>query len=155
MALPDRDMPVPVTDDPATWLAIGGKARRIEREDEIREVALALAADHGDPRPDLIQHVTCNRTQANSVVGSANMSDDRDAWLIAIKGDFKSPGTASRRFDVEDRSERRYSVITIVVDARTGAPTDMGTSNCYPQLAVAGDVVTDYSAAAGPGTRRT
>lgn len=144
-----------MTDDPETWLAIGGEARRIEREEEICEVALAMAADHGDPRPDLIQHVNCKRTQANSVLGSANMSDDRDAWLIAIKGDFKSPGTAaSRPFELEDRSERRYSVITIVVDAHTGAPTDMGTSNCYPQLAVAGDVVTDYSAAAGPGRRQ-
>jgi hypothetical protein len=38
------------------------------------------------------------------------------------------------------------SVMTLIVDVATGAPTDSGFSNEYPDLAGAGRVVTDYRA---------
>jgi len=133
----------------AGWIPVGGRPRRITNESEILEIALGLAADRGDPAPTLIQRTRCTRAEANRVAGGAIVPGEEQSDLIAIEGRFKGrrrlppipPG-----FPVPDRSMHTYSVITLVVDVATGAPTDSGSSNDYPDLAAVGTVVTDLAA---------
>ena len=135
---------------PSGWIPIGGRPRRITSESEIRDVALDLAADSGDPSPRRVQHVTCTRADANRVMCGDVVPGERRSWLIAIDGSFVTrqprrpfvPGSPQDRLP----EERKYSVITLVVDAETCAPTDSGYSNDYPDLAAAAPVITDYSA---------
>ena len=139
--------PLVAEEAPNTWLPIAGRPRRILSESEIAAVALELAADRGDPHPRLIQHVTCTRAEANRVGAGAGVPGERASWLIAIQGRFVTPARrpeARRRGG--DGAGREYTVITLVIDAETGAPTDSGSGNEYPDLAAAGPVITDYSA---------
>ena len=134
---------------PSGWIPIGDQRRRITSESEIRDVALELAADSGDPSPRRVQHITCTRSKANRLMCGDVVPGERRSWLIAIEGSFLTrrprrpfvPGSPRDRLP----EERKYSVITLVVDAETGAPTDSGSSNDYPDLAAAGPVITDYS----------
>jgi hypothetical protein len=97
---------------PGSWILVGGKSRRITREDEILEIALGLAADRGDSSPALVQHVRCSRAEANRLASGSIVPGVGESYLI--------------------------------VDVATGAPTDSGVCNEYPDLAVVGCVVTDH-----------
>jgi hypothetical protein len=123
---------------PTSWIPVGGKSRRITRESEILDIALGLAADRGDQAPALIQHVACTRAQANRVMCGAVVPGERPSWLIAIQGQFTAPRHPRRHFQSADPEVQQYSVITLVVDAATGAPTDSGHSNNYPDLTALG-----------------
>jgi hypothetical protein len=68
---------------------------------------------------------------------------DRRSWLIAIAGRFTVP-RPTYPGDPRAGGEWCHSVITLVVDAETGAPTDGGGGDEYPDLAAAGPVITDY-----------
>lgn len=135
---------------PSGWIPIGHQRRRITSESEIGDVALELAADRGDPSPHRVQHVTCTRSNANRVMCGDVVPGERRSWLIAIEGSFvtRRPRRPFVRGSARDHvtEERKYSVITLVVDAETGAPTDSGSSNDFPDLAAAGPVITDYPA---------
>jgi hypothetical protein len=133
----------------AGWIPVGGRPRRIRRESEILEIAIGLAADSGDPAPSLIQHTRCTRAQANRVAGGAIVPGEEESYLIAIQGHF----TVQRRrppmppgFPALVDATDTYSVMTLVVNVATGAPTDSGLSNDYPDLAAVGSVITDHGA---------
>jgi hypothetical protein len=132
---------------PDTWIPVGGKPKRITREDEILEIAMGLAADRGDSSPALVQHTRCTRAEANQLVSGSIVPGDRESYLIAIRGSFtvrhrRPPFLPEVPESVETTST--YSVMTLIVDVATGAPTDSGMSNEYPDLAVVGSVVTDH-----------
>lgn len=117
-----------------------GPAPRLP-ERRIRRIAVKAAAAGGDPHPALIQHAEGTRFAANLLAGGDLVYDWRWAYLIAIKGHFKfavtgPPGTGSK--------PHRYSVITIILDAKRGRGEDLGLSNRYPDLAKLGPITTDY-----------
>lgn len=132
----------------AGWIPVGAKLRRIRSESEILEVAMGLAADRGDPTPSLIQHTKCTRAKANRVAGGAVVPGEEESYLIAIQGHFTVP---RRRppippgLPVPVETTDTYSVMTLVVNVATGAPTDSGLSNDYPDLAAVGSVITDHA----------
>lgn len=132
---------------PGAWIPVGGKSRRITREDEILEIAVGLAADRGDLSPVLVQHTRCTRAEANQLVSGSIVPGDRESYLIAIRGSFtvrqrRRPFVPEVQEPVETTST--YSVMTLIVDVATGEPTDSGMSNEYPDLALVGSVVTDH-----------
>lgn len=109
-------------------------------ERQIRHDALKAAAGDGDPHPTLIQHAEGTRFAANLLAGGDLVFDWHWAYLIAIRGHFKL-----RDFHGPPGAKPpQGTVITLVVDARTGQGEDFGVSNQYPDIAKLGPVTTDY-----------
>jgi len=108
-------------------------------EQRILTIALKAAARLGDPSPVLIQHSAGTRHGANLVASGDGVSGSQWSYLIAERGHFVTtdaqiPGPAAAL---------RGTVITIIVNARTGEITDGGISSRYPHLATLGPVHTD------------
>jgi hypothetical protein len=103
-------------------------------ERRIKRTALNAAAGAGDPHPSSIQHAEGTRFAANLPFKDL-VFDWSWAYLIAIRGHF-----------TENTSEQPVhgSVLTIVLNARTGRVEDFGVSDRYPNLAKVGKVITDY-----------
>lgn len=110
---------------------------------ELLESALEVAARLGDPNPILIRHARGTRFDVTSVTGS-QVSSDAPSCIFAMQGNFRwhhsRPANPERQLTEEDSS---YGFLTIVIDAGTGAPTDVGASNQPPDLTALGHVVTD------------
>jgi hypothetical protein len=119
----------------------------------IRRIALKAAGGHAT----LIQHAEGTRFEANVLAGGDLIPDWHWAYLIAIKGHFKfnpsGPGGSyapdrgeglSADMSGKHRRTQTYTVITLVLDARTGQGEDFGISNDYPDIAKLGPVTTDY-----------
>jgi hypothetical protein len=102
-------------------------------------IARRAAAQAGDPTPALIQHSAGTRHRANIVASGDRVPGKRWSYLIAERGSF-----VLRDVSVPPGAPApRGTVLTIVVDAATGAPTDIGVSDHYPDLAALGTVTTD------------
>jgi hypothetical protein len=123
---------------------------------EQRLKRIAMQAAKGG-HPTLIQHAEGSRFEANVLAGGDQIPDWHWAYLIAIKGHFKSnpygggiPYAADRGQgltpDKSGKSPRThtYTVMTLVLVAKTGQGEDFGLSNHYPDLAKLGAVTTDY-----------
>jgi hypothetical protein len=70
---------------------------------------------------------------------------DRESYLVAIEGRLRvttHPRLAQKTDPERQRQHESYSVIVLIVDVATGAPTDSGFSNEYPDLRAVGCVVT-------------
>ena len=113
----------------------------------IRRIGLRAADGHAT----LIQHAEGIRFEANLLAGGDFVNDWHWAYLIAIKGHFKTTSGGYGGFSyAADRppgtghKTQSYSVITIVLDAKTGRGEDFGESNDYPDIAKLGPVTTDY-----------
>lgn len=113
-----------------------GKPQLAERQ--ILRIAMTAAANAGDPKPILIQHSEGTREQANLVDSGDVVPGQQWSYLIAERGHFvfKGVGPSGARAPTG-------SVMTLVVNARTGQITDSGLSNRYPDLAKLGRVRTD------------
>jgi hypothetical protein len=113
----------------------------------IRRIALKAAAGG---HPTLIQHAEGTRFMANVLAGGDLVWDWHWAYLIAIKGRFKlTPGGGGLPYAADPHPSppgyqpQHYSVITLVLDARTGRAEDFGASHDYPDIAKLGPVTTD------------
>ncbi len=108
-------------------------------EKRIMGLAMAAAKEGGDGRPSLIQHAA--GTHFNAVrIGQGDLVFEWNwSYLIAIRGHFSDSGVGPPG----SSSTIHGTVITLVVDARTGQVTDSGVSNRYPPLAQLGKVTTD------------
>jgi hypothetical protein len=104
-------------------------------------IALAAATRAGDPHPSLIQHVEGTRQRANAVDSGDIVAGGQWSYLIAERGRFVFVGVAPSR--TPDGGSVYGSVLTLVVNARTGEVTDSGLSNRYPAMSKLGPVVTD------------
>jgi hypothetical protein len=109
-------------------------------ESRILRLAKRAAAEDGDASPSLIQHAEGTRFLAvligagGDLVFAWNWSD-----LIAVRGHFTindAPGPPGAK-------PITGTVMTLVVDARTGQATDFGLGNRYPRLARLGPITTD------------
>jgi hypothetical protein len=111
----------------------------------IRRFAFRAAAGYGDAHPSLIQQAEGTRYAANVVASGDLVYDWSWAYLIAMRGHFKVIPAYAR--DGSNGPPDPYihgSVLTIVVNPRTGQGEDGGISNHYPYLAKLGHVTTDY-----------
>ncbi len=119
-------------------------------ERQIRRIEMSAIAGGGDPHPSLIQHAEGTRFEANLIASPDLIFDWSWAYLIAIHGHFKWSSTGvfgsySRRESSPAGSHTIHnSVITVILNAKTGQTEDFGTSDHYPDLAKLGPVTTDY-----------
>jgi hypothetical protein len=98
----------------------------------------AAKAD-GDPNPTLIQHAAGTRYDAVRISSGDLVYEWNWSYLIAIRGKFTATGVSIP----PGAKAPTGTVITLVVDAKTGQVTDSGLSDRYPPLAQLGPVVTD------------
>ena len=110
-------------------------------EHQIMKIALRAAAADGDPKPSLIQHVTGTRYRANLVAGGDIVPGSAWCYLVAERGRFIAKGASYPAGGHPPKG----SVITLVVNARTGGVLDFGISDRYPQLRKLGAVHTDLA----------
>jgi hypothetical protein len=127
-------------------------------ETQIKRIALATAARNGDPHPSLIQHAEGTRFEANRVASRDSNWVWNWSWayLITIRGHFtgrctatgpacaNSPQNGHSYTYFNDHPIAAGSVLTIVINAKTGQLDDFGVSDHYPDLAKLGPVTTDY-----------
>jgi hypothetical protein len=112
------------------------------RMSEHRLLALAeqAAAQTGDRSPWLIQHVETTRFEAVRISSGGDLVFAWNwSYLIAERGRFTAGGASIP----PGAHAPSGSVLTIVVDARTGQHSDFGLSNRYPRLTKVGPVTTD------------
>ena len=114
-------------------------SRRSLTEARILQIARRAAAGAGDRTPSLIQHSQGTRHQANLVAGGDLVAGAQWSYLIAERGSFVLKNAS---YPSGARAPRG-SVLTMVVNAKTGAVTDGGVSDRYPDLAALGTVHTD------------
>jgi hypothetical protein len=119
-------------------------ALRAFSEDMLVQLARQVAARNGDPDPELIQHASGTREAVTRTTGSIVISD-APSYIIAMKGHFRTPrprppGGAPAPED----AYLSYPVHVLIVDSTTGAVTDSGSSQVYPDLSPLGPVVTHY-----------
>ena len=105
----------------------------------ILKLAEQAAARSGDPSPSLIQHVEATRFDAVRISSGDLVFEWNWAYLIAERGHF----TCSACSGPSRAKAPTGSVITLVVDAKSGQGTDGGIGNRYPPLAKLGRVTTD------------
>ena len=115
--------------------------------DEQRILALAerAASGAGDPKPTLIQHAVGTHFDAVRISSGDLVFEWNWSYLIAIQGHFIAFGATPIPPGAKPPTG---TVITLVVDTRTGRVTDSGLSNRYPPLAELGPVTTDLRAPA-------
>jgi hypothetical protein len=113
-------------------------------EQQILSMAEGAAHRSGNPMPTLIQHVIGTRFDAVRISSGDLVFEWNWSYLIAIRGRF-SAIYASYPAGVTPPTG---TVMTLVVDARTGHVTDSGVSERYPPLATLGPVTTDFRAQA-------
>jgi hypothetical protein len=108
-------------------------------EERILRIAKRAAADNGDPSPSLIQHVESTQFEAVRVSSGDLVFEWNWSYLIAERGHFVCDACSGP----PGARAPTGSVITLVVDARSGRDTDGGIGNRYPPLAKLGPVTTD------------
>ncbi len=103
------------------------------------QIALANAVRADDRAPTLIQHVEGQAYRLNLVASGDYVPGYQWAYLIAERGRFTLadvPGPPSA-------AAPKGTVLTLVIDARTGRLTSRGLSDRYPALGRIGRVHTD------------
>jgi hypothetical protein len=117
-----------------------GTARRSGlSERQIKRIALRAARQAGDRHPILIQHAAGRRSEANKIASGDIVPDSTWCYLVAIRGRFVLNNVSSP----PEAKPPTGAVMTLVVNARTGATLDYGVSNDYPNLKKLGPVTTD------------
>jgi hypothetical protein len=114
-------------------------------EQRILALADQAASGSGDPRPTLIQHAEGTRFEAVRISSGDLIFEWTWSYLIAMRGHFTATGASVP----PGAKVPTGSVLTLVVDARTGQVTDSGFDNRYPHLAKLGPVTTDSRVAVG------
>jgi hypothetical protein len=125
-------------------LAFRPGARSTLSQRWILRLAKHAASQSGDPKPTLVQHATGTHFDAVRISSGDLVFEWNWSYLIAVRGHF----TATQASYPPGARPPTGTVITLVVDARTGRVTDSGISNRYPPLAKLGPVTTDLRASA-------
>lgn len=102
-------------------------------------IAERAATRAGDSHPTLIQHAAGTHFDAARVASGDLVFEWNWSYLIAERGHFRYIGVGPTGITI------RGTVITLVVDAKTGEITDAGLSKRYPRLRRLGPVTTDLS----------
>ena len=119
--------------------------RRAVDPEELLRRAREIAARHGDPDPELIQHAYGTRYELTRTTGSM-VFDDAPSCLLLIKGQFRAPRHRRRPGPpVEEDNWYSYAFHYAVINLDTGKITDSGQSQTPPDLSLLVEVVTDYA----------
>ncbi len=110
----------------------------------ILTLAERTAAGNGDPNPTLIQHAAGTRFDAVRISSGDLVFEWNWSYLVAIRGRFTADGAPI----AAGAKPPTGTVITLVLDARSGQVTDFGIGNRYPPLAQLGPVTTDLQSPA-------
>lgn len=114
-------------------------------ERRILRLAERAARGSGDSHPSLIQHAMGTRFYA-VLIGSGDLVFEWNwSYLIAARGHFKAVNASYPA----GAKPPTGTVLTLVVDARTGRVTDGGIGRRYPPLAKLGHITTDLRAGRG------
>jgi hypothetical protein len=105
--------------------------------------ALQAAKANGDPHPSLVQHAEGTRFEAVLVSSGDLVFEWNWSILIVIRGHFSATNVPVP----PGARPRAGTVLTLVIDARTGQGTDFGLGHRYPKLAGLGSVTTDLRSA--------
>ncbi len=127
-----------------TVQAFGPGAEPRLSEQRILTLALQAAASNGDPHPSLIEHAEGTRFEAVLVSSGDLVFEWNWSILIAVRGRF----TAT---DISIPPGARVptgTVLTLVINARTGQGTDFGLGGRSPPLDRLGPVTTDVRSVA-------
>jgi hypothetical protein len=108
-------------------------------EHRILTLARQSARSSGDPSPTLIQHAEGTRFDAVLISSGDLVFEYNWSYLIAVRGHF----TCTACGGPPGAKSPTGSVITLVVDAKSGRGTDGGIGKRYPRLAKLGPVTTD------------
>lgn len=105
----------------------------------IKRAALRAATQAGDRHPSLIQHAEGTRERANKIAWRDTVPDFNWCYLIAVRGKFVLHDVSSP----PGAKPPKGTVLTLVLDAKTGRTLDFGVQDRYPDLAKLGPVTTD------------
>jgi hypothetical protein len=111
-------------------------------ESALLPLARKVAAQSGDPNPELIQHARGSRFELTQTTGSVVFSD-APSYIVVMKGNFHTRRT-NRRARPTDAPLASYSFRTIVIEIETGKITDSGCSDHAPDLTALDAVITDH-----------
>jgi hypothetical protein len=150
IALPIVVVVIVVTSAATASLRSSGNRPHLS-ERRILRIAEAAAARAGDRRPTLIQHSEGGRHEANLVDSGEWVPGGAWSYLIAEQGHFVLKDVS---LPLGARPPTG-SVLTLIIDARTGEITDLGLTNRYPHLARLGLVHTDLRRATAAPWRST
>jgi hypothetical protein len=115
--------------------------------DELLRRAREVAARHGDPDPELIQHAYGTRHELTRTTGSM-VFEDSPSCMLLMRGHFRA--RRRRRPPLAPRVEEEwysYAYQNVVINLDTGSITDSGGSQKPPDFSLLVEVVTDYGAA--------
>jgi hypothetical protein len=107
-------------------------------EHELLEIGLRAARQAGDSRPTLVQYAEGSRARDNVVTSGDIVPGGESCFLIAVRGHF----IAKDAITPPGAKDPTGSVLTLVVDAKTGEQFDFSIGDKYPRLAKLGRVVT-------------
>lgn len=99
-------------------------------ERQIKRIALKAARQAGDSHPILIQHADGRRDEANGIAFGEVVPGYTWCDLIAIRGRFGLNDVSSP----PGAKAPAGTVMTLLVDAKTGERLDFGVSDHYPEL---------------------
>lgn len=105
---------------------------------QVRQIASEFAGGMGDPNPTSIEYVESTRQQAVSALSGDKVDTNPDVYAIVMTGDFVASTAPT------DGPPPTGSVLTMVINANTGALTDFGVQNQVPDLTSLGSVTVDH-----------
>lgn len=122
---------------------------RVCDESMLVQLARQVAARHGDPDPELIQHAIGTREEVTRTTGSIVFSDE-PSYIVVVKGKFharsRTPPIPAGLTVPKQPEFVSYPIQVLVVNIATGEMTDSGSTHDYPNLAPLGRVATDHPA---------
>ena len=108
-------------------------------ERAIKRIALKAARQAGDRHPTLIQHVAGRREEANKIDSGDVVPGNTWCYLVAVRGRFVLTDVSTP----PGAKAPTGTVLTLIINAKTGAGLDLGLSDHYPDLRKLGPVTTD------------
>lgn len=106
---------------------------------QVSEIAGEFAAGMGDPNPTSIEHVESTRQQGVFALSGDTVSTNPDVYAIVMRGQF----VANNAPRASEATAPSGPVLTLVINATTGALTDFGVQNQVPDLSSLGPVTVD------------
>ena len=100
----------------------------------LREVALRVAADTGDPHPTSGRVWASTRVRANVLVSGDRVDTDQPTYVLVVEGDF----VANNAPRPAGAPAPTGSVVTLVLDPSIGGVLDFGVRNSVPDLTALG-----------------
>src|SRR5262245_31555624 len=96
----------------------------------LREMALRVAADTGDPHPTSGRVWASTRGPANMLVAGDRVDTDQPTYVLVVEGEFVAANAPRPR----GAPAPTGTVLTFVVDPSTGEVLDFGVRNSTPDL---------------------